>query len=118
MAEIKKYDQINTITNEIVSEVLHLLQNNVYKIVLYGSYARGDFTSESDIDIMILLNCRKEQVVQYRKQISQLSSKIGLKNDIEVSFLLRDTFERGENIFPFYRNIRGRELRYMGKELW
>lgn len=56
--------------------------------------------------------------MQYRKQISQLSSKIGLKNDIEVSFLLRDTFERGENIFPFYRNIRGRELRYMGKELW
>lgn len=68
--------------------------------------------------IIILLNCRKEQIMQYRKQISQLSSKIGLKNDIEVSFLLRDTFERGENIFPFYRNIRGRELRYMGKELW
>lgn len=92
MAEIKGYKQINTITNEIVSEVLHLLQNNVYKIVLYGSYARGDFTSESDIDIMILLNCRKEQVMQYRKQISQLSSRIGLKNDIEISLLLRDGY--------------------------
>ena len=108
MAEIKEYDQINTITNEIVSEVLHLLQNNVYKIVLYGSYARGDFTSESDIDIMILLNCRKEQVMQYRKQISQLSSRISLKNDIEISLLLRDrdTFERGENVLPFYKNIK------------
>ena len=119
MAEIKGYKQINTITNEIVSEALHLLQNNVYKIVLYGSYARGDFTSESDIDIMILLNCRKEQVMQYRKQISQLSSRIGLKNDIEISLLLRDrdTFERGEYVLPFYKK-RKTELKYMDKELW
>ena len=46
--------------------------------------------------------------MQYRKQVSQLSSRIGLKNDIEISLLLRDrdTFERGENVLPFYRNIK------------
>lgn len=108
MLEMREREQINTITKEIVDEVTQLLQDNVYKIVLYGSYARGDFTKESDIDILILLNCTKEQVMQYRKQISRLSSRIGLKNDIEISLLLRDreTFEQGENILPFYRNIK------------
>lgn len=102
------FEQINIITKEIVDEVIQLLQDNVYKIILYGSYARGDFTRESDIDILILLNCTKEQIMQYRKQISRLSSRIGLKNDIEISLLLRDrkTFENGENILPFYRNIK------------
>ena len=77
MADILEREQINVITKEIVDEVIHLLQKNVYKIVLYGSYARGDFTEESDIDILILLNCSKEQVMMYRKQVSRLSSRIG-----------------------------------------
>lgn len=108
MSEIREREQLNIITKEIVDEVIQLLQDNVYKIVLYGSYARGDFTRESDIDVMILLNCSKEQVLQYRKQISRLSCRIGLKNDVEISLLLRDreTFERGENILPFYKNIK------------
>lgn len=108
MMEMREPDQIMIITKEIVDEVIQLLQDNVYKIVLYGSYARGDFTTESDIDILILLNCSKEKVMQYRKQISRLSSRIGLKNDIEVSLLLRDreTFERGKNTLPFYKNIK------------
>lgn len=108
MAAQNGREQINIITREIVSEVIRILQDNVYKMVLYGSYARGDFTSESDIDILILLNCSKEQVMQYRRQISRLSSRIGLENDIEISLLLRDreTFERGEDILPFYKNIK------------
>lgn len=107
MLKMREREQINIITKEIIDEVIQLLQDNVYKIVLYGSYARGDFTKESDIDILILLNCTKEQVMQYRKQISRLSSRIGLKNDIEISLLLRDreTFEKGKNILPFYQNI-------------
>lgn len=107
MEDMRGREQISIITNEIVDEVIHLLQDKVYKIVLYGSYARGDFTKESDIDILILLDCDKEQVLQFRKQISRLSSRIGLRNDIEISLLLRDkeTFERGKNILPFYRNI-------------
>lgn len=37
---------------------MRLLENKIYKIVLYGSYARGDFDTESDVNIIILLdNC-------------------------------------------------------------
>ncbi len=98
---------INVVTNEVVEQVLELVNDDIFKMYLYGSYARGDFDSESDIDIMIILNCSKEKVRQYRKQISKLASRIGLKNDVEVSLLLRDkeSFEQGQRILPFYQNV-------------
>ena len=46
--------------------------------------------------------------MKYRKQISRLSSRIGLKNDVEVSLLLRDreTFEKQGDTLPFYKNVK------------
>lgn len=103
----KKKVDINMITAEIVDETKRLLKEEVYKIMLYGSYARGDFNSESDIDIIIILNCSKGKVSGYRKEISRVASRVGLKNDIEISLLLRDrdTFEQGQKVIPFYKNI-------------
>ena len=35
-------------------EIDKLGREHLVKIILYGSYARGDFRQDSDIDIMIL----------------------------------------------------------------
>lgn len=107
MSEKKSKSEINAIIMEIVDETKELLKEDIYKIVLYGSCARGDYDSESDIDIMIILNCGKEKTLCYRKQVSKVASRIGLKNDIEISLLLRDkdTVEQNETVLPFYKNI-------------
>ncbi len=100
-------NELQVITKRIIEEAFNLLADKIYKIILYGSYARGDFTSESDVDVIILLNCSKDEVRLYRKQISRLSSRIGLQNDVEISILLRDrvSYEEGMKVLPFYRNI-------------
>lgn len=107
MLKKKSEEEINAITMEVVDEARKLLKKNIHKIVLYGSCARGDFGSESDIDIMIIMNCKREEIYRYRKQISKVASRIGLKNDIEISLLLRDkdTFEQNGDIIPLYKNI-------------
>lgn len=98
---------LNPLTEEIVNATLRLFPKNVYQILLYGSYARGDFTEESDIDLMVLLNCTKEEANLCRKKANKMASRLSLKHDIEVSLLLRDkeTFEHGQAILPFYQNV-------------
>ncbi len=99
--------ELQKITQIVVRTVVELLEDEIYKIVLYGSYARGDFDAESDIDIIILLNCDDTKLKFYRKKIILLASQISLENDIEVSLLLksRETFESRRSILPFYQNI-------------
>ena len=107
MLQKKNTDELNAITDQVVDEVTKLLKNDIYKIILYGSYARGDADDESDIDIMILLNCGKDRVPEYRKQLVKVASSASLKNDVEVSLMLRDreTFEENLKILPFYQNV-------------
>ena len=97
-------DKVQVITASVMESVFALLSDKLYKVVLYGSY---DFTPESDIDIMVVLDCSKEEVLSYRKEVSKLSSRIGLEHDIMISILLRDkeSFEHGKKVLPFYQNI-------------
>jgi predicted nucleotidyltransferase len=98
---------LKTVTSEVLEETKTIFKDDLYKVILYGSYARGDFDSESDIDILVVFNGNMDGVRRYRKQVSHVASRIGLKNDVEVSLLLRDreTVEKGIRILPFYKNI-------------
>lgn len=90
-----------------MAAALELFHETVYQILLYGSYARGDFTTESDIDLMVLLNCTKEEAERHRRKANKMASRLSLEHDIEVSLLLRDkeTFEHRREILPFYQNV-------------
>lgn len=98
---------LTKVTANVIESLVSALPNLVERIIMYGSYAREDYTDESDIDILVLLNCNKEDVKKYRSQVSRIASRIGLENDVEVSLLLRDskTFEQGASYMPFYQNI-------------
>lgn len=98
--------ELNAITKEVVEEALKL-SPNVYQVVLYGSYARGDNNAESDIDIMVIVDDTKQNVDACREKFYEISSNIGLKYDVLVSVLFRDklNFISMEKVKPFYRNI-------------
>lgn len=72
---------------EVNEELLKLFGEKIKRIILYGSYARGDFNLESDIFIMILLNCNQNEIAENRKKISRIASRVGLQNDIMFQFL-------------------------------
>ena len=38
--------------NKFTKMINDVLKNNLKKIILYGSYARGDYRKNSDLDIM------------------------------------------------------------------
>ena len=43
--------------NEIISQINHSLEHlNVNKVILFGSYAKGTQSDESDIDLLVVTN--------------------------------------------------------------
>ena len=100
-------DEIQKVTSTVVGKLVELLGNKIYKIILYGSYARGDFDAESDIDIMILINGTDEDVLKYRKDVRRIANDVGLDNNILVSLLIkpRQSFEEWSDVVVFYKNV-------------
>ena len=109
---------INSVRIQIIESAKELYKDNLYKILLYGSYARGDHNEESDVDIMILLDCNESELNQYRKNTSKMASRIGLDNDVEVSLVLRDraNYEDRQRIMPFYSNVSREGVLFYQKE--
>ncbi|MCM1252070.1 MAG: nucleotidyltransferase domain-containing protein [Clostridium sp.] len=109
-------ERIKNITTEINEELIKLFGDKIERIILYGSYARGDFNLESDVDIMILLNCEQKEITEKRKDISRIASRVGLRNDIMVSLLARNHKEYENNIpyQTFYQNIEREGMRIYG----
>ena len=46
--------KIDKVIQQFTLKLLELLGDRLKKVILYGSYARGDYSENSDIDIMIL----------------------------------------------------------------
>ncbi|MBQ6230036.1 MAG: nucleotidyltransferase domain-containing protein [Eubacterium sp.] len=105
---INKNDVIQKVTHKVVEKAIESFGEKVNRIILYGSYARGDFTSESDIDVMILLNCDHKDLPSFRRLVAEIASDVSLDNDIEVSLLIEDvyTFEKWLNALVFYQNVK------------
>lgn len=62
---------MQNLMKQYIAEVKKIYGEHLRMVILYGSYARGDFAADSDVDIMILLdlsdlaNVQKEGVVLY-----------------------------------------------------
>lgn len=75
---------------ELIFKIGNEITNRL--ITLYDSYASGNNDEYSDMDIMILFDCPYEEVIGYRKEISNIASRVGLENDILVSIAFRDSY--------------------------
>lgn len=98
--------KIEHIKSDFKSKMETLYGKRLAKIVLYGSYARGDFHEESDLDFMVILKDKKIAPLKEIGKINKLVYEIGLKHDLLISTVPTTLDKYNSPYHPFYRNVR------------
>ena len=91
---------------ELVEGLKNIFKENMVSIVLYGSFARGTNTADSDIDIAIILKQEYDKVS--RDKVIDLAVDIDLKYDTVLSIvdIDYDNFIEWQEVLPFYKNVK------------
>ena len=98
---------VTAIVAELSGRIALLFPQDRIEAILFGSYARGDADSGSDIDVLFLVDASRQDISDRNWQIGDLAAELLLEHGIVVSPLVenREYFNRNLQLFPFYRSI-------------
>lgn len=100
-------ERIQEVVQKFAEEAKKIYGTKLMEIILYGSCARGDFSRDSDIDIMILLNVPEDDINSERKRIYDVSDKLDLEYDVVLApvFQTYQIYQKYMSASSFYQNI-------------
>jgi predicted nucleotidyltransferase len=92
---------------EFAQRIKKLLGTKLTKIILYGSYARGDYKENSDIDIMILTSLNDEENQKIESFIFDLAFDFQMEYGVDISVIVNNDehFNYWLGALPFYDNV-------------
>lgn len=99
--------QLNKITGQIIEAYRDIYGQAIKTIVMYGSFARGDFDNESDIDFAAIVEGKRQALQKQLEKVWDKASDIGLEYDAVVSPVVipYEEFIKYKDKLPYYRNI-------------
>ena len=88
-------------------KVRRILGKNLKQVILYGSYARGDYNSSSDVDVMILIKMSDNEIKKIENQVYDLAFDIEMDTGVDISPIIKneEQYEYWLDTLPFYKNI-------------
>jgi len=97
--------QIQQLLKKFKKGLVQLYGKRLKGLYLYGSYARGDFESGSDLDVLVVLNDFERAPLEIRRT-SQLVGDLSLEYLITISpvFMRDEDWQLADK--PLLRNIR------------
>ena len=100
------------ILNEFAREVYRILGKRLSKIILYGSYARGDYHEGSDMDLMILTDLSDQEIEKEEKKVFDLAFDFQMKYLVDISVIVKNEahFRYWLGALPFYDNVEKEEV--------
>ena len=101
---------------DVEKRMRDLFYQNLDAIILYGSYARGDFTDDSDVDIMVLVDEKEDDLKKHDDKITDIMVDLSLKYDIVISLYVQSVqnYNKYVKMLPFYKNVQKDGIRVYG----
>lgn len=98
---------MQNLMQQYISEIKKIYGSHLQGVILYGSYARGDFRQDSDIDIMILLDISDLELKAYSQELSYMTYDFNLDNGLDIKPIAKSEahFRKWVENYPFYANI-------------
>ena len=105
--------QLNIIFQCVLKAASEICGKSLRDVILYGSYARGDFQDWSDIDIMILAAVSDAECRQFNRQINELLIELIHYTNLllSINVIPHSRFEHMKDVYPFYNNIANEGVR-------
>lgn len=102
-----KNEKLHTLLHEYVTKIKNIYKEKLAKVILYGSYARGDYTPESDIDIMILVDDGDAEARARNEALASMTYEFDMKHGVYVESSARSLrhFNYWRKAHPFYKNV-------------
>ena len=96
---------LDEILKKYVEDVREIYGENLRTIILYGSYARGDFKPDSDIDLVDLSD---DEIKRKGHVLSDLTFDYNFDNNLEIMPIVKnlDHFNKWIRAYPFYNNVK------------
>lgn len=98
---------IQSLLTEYLAGIQKIYGTHLKSVILYGSYARGDYTPDSDVDIMILVDLKDEEIEKYSDALSEIGFEYNINHNIWMMPVVKNIehFHRWVLAYPFYMNI-------------
>ena len=81
---------LKLVLDKVCNQAKSVFGESLVAVKLYGSYARGDYDDESDIDVMIIADISPEDREQSRKQLSDYIYDLDLEYEVLLSVFIQD----------------------------
>lgn len=97
--------EITPLLEELKDDLSFCIPLKLKKIILFSSYARGDYDRDSDVDVLVILD--DEDLRSYNPLFSGLELKYFSKYDLLVSIIpvkFSNYFSNSDRL-PFYKVI-------------
>jgi len=98
---------LDSICKRVVESYRRVYGNDVEAVYLYGSYARGDFDEESDIDFVAIVNGERLPLQAKRFEVWKDLNKMDLEYDTVSSAKVIPSadFYQYKDYLAYYKNI-------------
>lgn len=80
-----RMEEKRNILKNFVDKMEKLFGKSLKKLILYGSYARGDYKENSDIDIMILTSMSDDEIRDIENQVYDIAYDYQLSDNVMIS---------------------------------